>query len=123
MGTGIVSLLLFELPYNGKWLYWISVAIFALNVLLFILFTFISALRYFLYRGLWQAMICHPVVSLFLGTFPISLSLIVEMVVVICVPAWGEGAITLVSENRRLINFGRILTCQGRRGYYGGLTL
>lgn len=101
MGTGIVSILLFGLPYNGNWLYWISVAIFALNVLLFVLFTFISALRYFLYRGLWQAMIYHPVVSLFIGAFPISLALIVEMVVKVCVPAWGDGAITLVSENRR----------------------
>lgn len=36
MGTGIVSTLLSVLPYNGRWLRWISIMIFALNVFLFI---------------------------------------------------------------------------------------
>lgn len=67
MGTGIVSILLHNLPYNGNWLYWISVVIFCLNVLLFALFTTISAIRYTYYRGLFTAMLRHPVQSLFLG--------------------------------------------------------
>ncbi|PON20639.1 sulfite transporter Ssu1 [Trichoderma gamsii] len=28
MGTGIVSILLHNLPYNGTWLYWVSVIFF-----------------------------------------------------------------------------------------------
>lgn len=67
MGTGIVSILLHNLPYNARWLYWISVVIFALNVALFILFAGISVLRYTIFRGLWTCMIQHPVQSLFLG--------------------------------------------------------
>jgi hypothetical protein len=35
MGTGIVSILLHTLPWDGRWLYWISVGIFGVNVLLF----------------------------------------------------------------------------------------
>lgn len=68
MGTGIVSILLYGLPYNGDWLYWLSVIVFALNVILFVVFTFTSVLRYTLYPGIWTAMIKHPVQSLFLGT-------------------------------------------------------
>ncbi|KGO69107.1 C4-dicarboxylate transporter/malic acid transport protein [Penicillium italicum] len=35
MGTGITSILLNTLPYNGRWLYWISIVIFCLNIFLF----------------------------------------------------------------------------------------
>ena len=73
MGTGIVSILLQNLPYNADWIYWISVAIFALNVFLFGLFTLISLARYTLFRGVWSSMINHPVESLFLGMpYPFS---------------------------------------------------
>lgn len=97
MGTGIVSILLHNLPYNGRWLYYISVIIFCLNVLLFIVFLLISILRYTLYPVIWKAMISHPIQSLFLGTFPMGFATIINMVVFVCVPAWGEGAIKLVS--------------------------
>lgn len=97
MGTGIVSILLHNLPYNGAWLYWISVVIFALNVALFIFFLFVSLLRYMLYPEIWVVMIQHPTQSLFLGTFPMGLATIINMVVFVCVPAWGPGTVTLVS--------------------------
>lgn len=69
MGTGITSILLHNLPYNADWLYWISVVIFVLNILLFVLFTVMSVLRYWLFPGVWTAMLKHPVQSLFLGTY------------------------------------------------------
>lgn len=99
MGTGIVSILLHNLPYNGVWLYWISVIFFVLNLALFVLFTFISALRYFAYPGLFMTMIRHPAVPLLLGAFPIALCTIIEMIVLVCVPAWGNWAVTLVRRN------------------------
>ena len=97
MGTGIVSILLHNLPYNGIWLYWISVIIFALNVFLFSCFLLVSILRYTIYPEIWFAMIRHPAQSLFLGTFPMGLATIVNMTVFVCVPAWGPWTITLVS--------------------------
>ena len=97
MGTGVVSILLHNLPYNAHWLYWISVVIFALNVLLFVFFLAISVLRYTLYPEIWFAMIKHPTQSLFIGTFPMGLSTIVNMVALVCVPAWGYKGIQLVS--------------------------
>jgi tellurite resistance protein TehA-like permease len=45
MGTGIVSILLHNLPYNGTWLYLVSVAVFCLNVAFFVSFLSISILR------------------------------------------------------------------------------
>ncbi|KAJ9602017.1 Plasma membrane sulfite pump involved in sulfite metabolism [Cladophialophora chaetospira] len=95
MGTGIVSILLHNLPYNGTWLYWISVVILCLNVTLFTIFLAISILRYTYFRGLFQFMIGHPVQSLFTGTFPMGLATIVNMAVFVCVPAWGPWATTL----------------------------
>jgi tellurite resistance protein TehA-like permease len=124
MGTGITSILFFEMPYKADWLYWISVVIFCINVALFLLFTIISVVRYTLFRGIWSAMLRHPVQSLFLGsyqprsliqnhvllfpvcyrqtmltrflgTIPMGLATIVNMIVFVCVPAWGPGAATL----------------------------
>jgi tellurite resistance protein TehA-like permease len=67
MGTGIVSILVHNLPFNARWLYWISVLLFCLNVFLFVTFTAVSIVRYAVFRGVWSAMLRHPVQSLFLG--------------------------------------------------------
>ncbi|KAB8222391.1 voltage-dependent anion channel [Aspergillus novoparasiticus] len=92
MGTGIVSILLNTLPCNGEWLYWISVVIFAFNVLLFAIGCVITVLRYSLYPEIFTVMITHPVQSMFLGAFPMSFATIVNMFCFVCVPAWGEWA-------------------------------
>lgn len=97
MGTGIVSILLHNLPYNGTWLKYISIIIFVLNIFLFCTFTAISLLRYTLYPQIWKAMILHPSQSLFLGAFPMGLATIVNMIVFVCVPAWGVWVVYLVS--------------------------
>ena len=89
MGTGIVSILLHNLPYNGQWLQYISYIFFALNAALFVLFLFLSLLRYTLYPKIWTAMIRHPAQSLFLGCFPMGLATIINMVCFVCVPKWG----------------------------------
>ena len=80
MGTGVVSILLHNLHYNAIWLYWISIGFFGLNVVLFILFSVISCLRYMMFKGVWSAMIGHPVQSLFLGTLSTELLCYLSMV-------------------------------------------
>lgn len=91
MGTGIVSILLHNLPYNGRWLQYISEIVFALNVFLFVLFLGLSLVRYTLYPRIWLTMIKHPGQSLFLGTFPMGLATIINMICFVCVPDWGGG--------------------------------
>ncbi|KAF4634899.1 hypothetical protein G7Y89_g3188 [Cudoniella acicularis] len=95
MGTGIVSILLHNLPYNGIWLYWISVVIFCLNVGLFTTFLSISIARYTIYPEIWPAMIRHPAQSLFLGTFPMGLATIINMVVFAWALWWFDMAVSL----------------------------
>ncbi|KAI0877161.1 sulfite transporter Ssu1 [Hypoxylon argillaceum] len=95
MGTGIVSILLHNLPYNAVWLYWISVGLFGLNVAIFALFSVISILRYLLFPGIWIAMLNHSVQSLFLGTIPMGLATIINMIIFVIVPAWGDWAVIL----------------------------
>ena len=92
MGTGIVSILLNTLPYNAKWLYWLSIVFFALNVLLFGVFLSIHVLRYLLYPDIFAVMMTHPAQSLFLGTLPMGFATIINMFCFVCVPAWGEWA-------------------------------
>jgi tellurite resistance protein TehA-like permease len=118
MGTGIVSILLHNLPYNGDWLYWISVVIFAVNVVLFILFTFISIVRYTVYPEIWFAMIRHPAQSLFIGTFPMGLATIINMIVFVCVPAWGYRWVQLVRFIHSSMIFSTLTLI--RHGDYGG---
>jgi hypothetical protein len=89
MGTGITSILLHNLPYNGRWLQYISYIIFVLNVVLFIIFFLISVLRYTLWPRIWTAMLRHPAQSLFIGCFPMGLATIINMICFVCVPAWG----------------------------------
>jgi tellurite resistance protein TehA-like permease len=72
MGTGIVSILLHNLPYNAAWIQYISYVFFALNILLFTIFFIITLLRYTLYPEIWDVMIKHPAQSLFLGCIPMG---------------------------------------------------
>ena len=94
MSTGVVSILLHQLPYNGNWLQIISIMFFVLNLVLFVLFTFISFLRYICYPELILGVLGHPHQSLFIATFPVGLATLVNMTVLVCVPAWGHGMAT-----------------------------
>jgi tellurite resistance protein TehA-like permease len=94
MGTGIVSILLHNLPYNAQWIQYISYIFFGLNVLLFVLFNIISIVRYTLFPEIWGAMISHPGQSLFLGCYPMGMATIINMMV-FCLQPWGSWVIEL----------------------------
>ena len=96
MGTGIVSLLFISIPFQSHWLYWLSVLFFILNTLLFTLALLASILRYTLYPAIWTVMIRDSTNSLFLGTIPMGFATLLRMWTLVCVPAWGEWAATLV---------------------------
>ena len=91
MSTGVTSILLHQLPYNGSWLRIISTVFFVLNLFLFLLFTFITCLRYTLYPRIFPAVLRHPHQSLFLATFPVGLATLINMIVLVCAPVWGHG--------------------------------
>lgn len=92
MGTGIVAVILHSIPWQARWLYWLSIIVFALNALLFLLATGISVLRYTIWPEIWTVMIEDPNNSLFLGTVPMGFATLINMWVQVCVPAWGVWA-------------------------------
>ncbi|CAK7217207.1 Plasma membrane sulfite pump involved in sulfite metabolism [Sporothrix bragantina] len=92
MGTGVVALLLHNLPYNAHGVWYISVVVFCLNIFLFLSFSAITLTRYILYPEIWGVMIKHPSQSLFLGCIPMALATIVNMMVLVCSP-WGNAFI------------------------------
>ena len=94
MGTGVVSLLLITIPFKASWLYWLSVAFFILNTLLFSLLFLASVLRYTLYPSIWGVMIADPTNSLFLGTIPMGFATLVSSWVFLCCPYWGAWSAT-----------------------------
>lgn len=90
MGTGITSVLLYQLPYQFKGLRTIANVIFGLNVTLFVIFLVISILRYLLWPTMWKTMLYHPGQSLFVGTFAMGLATIVNMCALSLSPSWGS---------------------------------
>jgi tellurite resistance protein TehA-like permease len=95
MGTGGVSTLLYQIPYPAPWLRVLAAISLALNVVLWLAFAALSGLRYALYPALWGAMLRSPQQRLFLGAVPTGLATIVNVMVPLCVPAWGQGVAVL----------------------------
>lgn len=63
MGTGIPSILLHNFPYNDVWLRYISYILFTLNMLVFILLSLISLLRYMLYQEMCAGDLLPPLTT------------------------------------------------------------
>lgn len=95
MGTGIVAILLFFLPFQGKWLYYLSIIMFIFNTVLYALAAVLSILRYAFYPRAWAMMMHDPVDPLYLATCPIGFATLIEMWIFICVPKWGYWATML----------------------------
>jgi tellurite resistance protein TehA-like permease len=91
MGTGGVFILLYQIPYTGKWLQILSTIVFVLNIIFWLSFFAISCLRCALYPEIWGALLRNPKQRRFLGTIPTGLGTIINMIVLLCVPAWGQG--------------------------------
>jgi tellurite resistance protein TehA-like permease len=63
MGTGIVSILLHQLPYQFPGLEKISIVIWMVNVVLFLVLFVGSCARYILYPDVFVKVLKHPVQS------------------------------------------------------------
>lgn len=111
MSTGAVSIMLHQIPYHARWLNIIADIFFNLNLVLFLLFTLISALRYTMYPQLFPAVLRHPHQSLFLATFPIGLATLINMIVLVCVPAWGQGMAILAWVLWWIVSVLAVVTC------------
>ncbi|OQE15300.1 hypothetical protein PENSTE_c029G05808 [Penicillium steckii] len=95
MGTGIVSVLMNSIPFHTPVLYYLSIVFFVLNAAIFTLALMTSVLRYTLYPEIWKVMIQDPTNSLFLATVPMGFATLIEMWIFVCVPHWGQWAVTV----------------------------
>jgi len=69
MGTGIVSILLHQLPYQFPGLEILSIIVWMMNVVLFLVLLVGSILRYAMWPRLFVEVMKHPVQSCYLFVF------------------------------------------------------
>ena len=69
----------------------LSTTFFFLNLLLFVLFCAASAVRYWHFPGVWDAMLQHPVQSLYLGTFPMGALTLISVATTVLHGQYGFG--------------------------------
>ncbi len=81
MGTGIASILLYNLPYNAQWLQRIGIVIFILNIVLFALISIFSIIRYIRWKGIFTALNMHTMAGMYWGCLPMGLITIVVSLV------------------------------------------
>lgn len=68
-----------------------SLFFFFVNLVLFVLFTALSAARYILYPGIWSRMLRHPVQSLYLGTFSMGASTLYSVSITVLHGSYNFG--------------------------------
>ena len=93
LGTGAISQLCQIFPYatESKPFRILTLIFFFLNLLLFILFTFVTAARYIFFPETWATMIQDPVQSLYIGTFPMGATTLINVSVVTLYGVYGFG--------------------------------
>lgn len=97
MGTGMISILLYRVPqpYNARWLRILGIIVFILNLVLFIIFSAISTVRFILFPKVIGKVARCEKESLFLGAYVMGLATLVNMFVYVCVEGaeWGPWAL------------------------------
>ncbi|KAF9227492.1 hypothetical protein BS17DRAFT_775604 [Gyrodon lividus] len=81
MGTGATSALIHNFPYGDGHpaIRILTLTIFFLNLLLFILIGSATAARYMLFPDVWWKMLCHPAQSLFVGAIPMGFATLINI--------------------------------------------
>lgn len=81
MGTGAVNILWHNYPYLSDTTTFkiFTLIFFFLNLSLFITFCILTVSRYTLFPDIWGIMIRHPIQSLYLGTFPMGATTLINI--------------------------------------------
>lgn len=72
MGTGISAILLHQFPYKARWLEYLGIIIFVLNVVCFVVITLFTFARYIFWSGVFRLVLKHNVASMFWGCMPMG---------------------------------------------------
>lgn len=95
MGTGILALVLPQVPGAGATLHAIGEWLWLFNIGLFTLFTALYAARWIMFWHEARQIFSHNIVSMFIGTIPMGLATIVNGCIVFGLPRWGDGMIVV----------------------------
>lgn len=78
MGTGVVALIISELPFLHSQLFSLGTVLWIFNTILFILFSIIYALRWILFYNEAKLILKHSSMLFFLGAIPMALATIIN---------------------------------------------
>ncbi|UVE18147.1 TDT family transporter [Pseudomonas sp. LS44] len=97
MGTGVVALVVAQLPWAFAGQTLLAETIWSFAVLLFSLSTLLFAARLLLFPDTVGPMLRHPVQSMFLGAIPMGLAVLINGFLAFAAPRMGEGAYSLAT--------------------------
>ena len=98
MGTGVLALILPQLPGVGTTLRPIAEGLWWFDVALFLLFSGLYAARWALFGHEAKRIFGHSVVSMFIGTIPMGLATILNGALAFALPRFGSGVVIPVVE-------------------------
>ena len=78
MGTGVVALILPELPFAHSIMAHLAVLLWQFNIALFLMFSLLYVLRWIIYPTEAKQIFSHASMSLFLGAIPMALATIIN---------------------------------------------
>lgn len=97
MGTGVVAMILAQLPFASSVLFMLATKLWQFNILLFITFSILYGLRWLLFPIEAKQILNHPNMSLFLGAIPMGLATIVNGFLSFGVHLYGDIAIQIAT--------------------------
>lgn len=97
MGTGVVAMILAQLPFASSVLFMLATKLWQFNILLFITFSILYGLRWILFPTEAKQIFNHPNMSLFLGAIPMGLATIVNGFLSFGVHLYGDIAVQIAT--------------------------
>lgn len=95
MGTGVVALILAELPFAHSMMAQLGASLWQLNILLFMSFCLLYGLRWLIYPTEAKQIFAHASMSLFLGAIPMALATIINGLLKFGISLYGDWVIQL----------------------------
>ncbi len=96
MGTGVLALILPQLPGVGAVLRPAAEGLWWFDVALFVLFSGLYSARWILFGHEARRIFGHSIVSMFIGTIPMGLATILNGALIFALPRFGSGVVPVV---------------------------
>jgi C4-dicarboxylate transporter/malic acid transport protein len=95
MGTGILSAVLTQLPVHVPGMFQLAEALWMLNIVMFLTFSFLYTARWVLFFDEARRVFGHSTVSMFFGTIPMGMATIINGFLTFGLSRWGDAALHL----------------------------